>query len=224
MQSSSLTPCRRIICFGDSITQGAACAEADRWTVRLALHLEQARAGEYEVFNRGVGANTTALALDRFQNDVLPLLPGLVLVEFGINDAYVNPWAKLSRVALSGYLENLSEIARQIRAHQGEVVLIINHPVTDRKDLHTQGNGQSVAANLEPYSLAAKEWAAREAVPMVDLPELLQREGVTLDEFWDADGVHLSPHGNRIYARLVFRELLKMGFVRGDAESTFSTP
>jgi hypothetical protein len=30
-----------------------------------------------------------------------PPLPGLVLIEFGINDSYVFPWAKILRVALS---------------------------------------------------------------------------------------------------------------------------
>ena len=104
-----------------------ACAEADRWTTQLAFQLEKASPDGFEVFNRGIGGNTTALALDRIQNDVIPLLPGLVLIEFGINDAYVFPWAKIPRVALSGYMENLAEILRQVRAAHGEAVLIINH-------------------------------------------------------------------------------------------------
>jgi len=143
---------RRVVCFGDSITHAQACAEADRWTTQLAFQLEQASSSGFEVFNRGIGGNTTALALDRIQNDVIPLLPGLVLIEFGINDAYVFPWAKIPRVALPGYMENLAEILRQVRAAQGEAVLIINHPITTRTDQHPQGNNKSVNTNLEPYS------------------------------------------------------------------------
>ena len=92
---------RRVICFGDSITHAQDCAEADRWTTQLAFQLEQASPGRFEVFNRGIGGNTTALGLDRIQNDVISLLPGLVLIEFGINDSYVFPWAKILWVALS---------------------------------------------------------------------------------------------------------------------------
>lgn len=200
---------RRVICFGDSITHAQACAEADRWTTQLAFQLEQASPGRFEVFNRGIGGNTTALALDRIQNDVISLLPGLVLIEFGINDAYVFPWAKIPRVALPGYMENLAEILRQVRAAQGEAVLIINHPITTRTDQHPQGNNISVGANLEPYSQEARAWARNENLTVIDLPELLKQEGVSMDEFWSDDGVHLSPLGNRLYANFVFSSLVK---------------
>ena len=200
---------RRIVCFGDSITHAQDCAEADRWTTQLAFQLEQASPGRFEVFNRGIGGNTTALALDRIQNDVISLLPGLVLIEFGINDTYVFPWAKIPRVALPGYMENLAEILRQVRAAQGEAVLIINHPITTRTDQHPQGNNISVGANLELYSQEARAWARNENLTVIDLPELLKQEGVSMDEFWSDDGVHLSPLGNRLYANFVFSSLVK---------------
>jgi lysophospholipase L1-like esterase len=200
---------RRVVCFGDSITHAQDCAEADRWTTQLAFQLEQASPGRFEVFNRGIGGNTTALALDRIQNDVISLLPGLVLIEFGINDAYVFPWAKIPRVALPGYMENLAEILRQVRAAQGEAVLIINHPITTRTDQHPQGNNKSVGANLEPYSQEARAWARNENLTVIDLPELLKQEVVSMEEFWSDDGVHLSPLGNRLYANFVFSSLVK---------------
>jgi lysophospholipase L1-like esterase len=147
--------------------------------------------------------------LDRIQNDVISLLPGLVLIEFGINDAYVFPWAKIPRVALSGYMENLAEILRQVRAAQGEAVLIINHPITTRTDQHPQGNNKSVGANLELYSQEARAWARNENLTVIDLPELLKQEVVSMEEFWSDDGVHLSPLGNRLYANFVFSSLVK---------------
>jgi lysophospholipase L1-like esterase len=205
---------RRVICFGDSITHAQACAEADRWTTQLAFQLEQASSSGFEVFNRGIGGNTTALALDRIQNDVIPLLPGLVLIEFGINDAYVFPWAKIPRVALPGYMENLAEILRQVRAAQGEAVLIIKHPITTRMDQHTQGNNKSAGANLEPYSQEARAWARYENLAVVDLPELLKQEEVSMDEFWSNDGVHLSPLGNRLYANFVYSSLVKTNAIQ----------
>ena len=205
---------RRVVCFGDSITHAQACAEADRWTTQLAFQLEQASSSGFEVFNRGIGGNTTALALDRIQNDVIPLLPALVLIEFGINDAYVFLWAKIPRVALPGYMENLAEILRQVRAAQGEAVLIINHPITTRMDQHTQGNNKSVGANLEPYSQEARAWARYENLAVVDLPELLKQEGVPMDEFWSNDGVHLSPLGNRLYANFVYSSLVKTNAIQ----------
>jgi len=136
----------RIICFGDSITHAQNYAEADRWTTHLAFHLEEAAPGAYEVFNRGIGGNTTSLALDRIQIDVIPLLPGSVLVEFGINGAAL-------------------EIAR----HAG--------------------------------------------IPIIDLPSFLKLEQMRMEEFWAEDGVHLSPAGNRLYARLVFAALRELRLI-----------
>jgi lysophospholipase L1-like esterase len=106
-------------------------------------------------------------------------------------------------------MENLAEILRQVRAAQGEAVLIINHPITTRTDQHPQGNNKSVNTNLEPYSQAAREWARNENLAVVDLPELLKQEEVSMDEFWSNDGVHLSPLGNKHYSNLVFSSLVK---------------
>jgi lysophospholipase L1-like esterase len=106
-------------------------------------------------------------------------------------------------------MENLAEILRQVRAAQGEAVLIINHPITTRMDQHPQGNNKSVGANLEPYSQEARAWARYENLAVVDLPELLKQEGVSMDEFWSNDGVHLSPLGNKHYSNLVFSSLVK---------------
>jgi lysophospholipase L1-like esterase len=119
---------QNLICFGDSITQGAGLAENHRWTARLAFLLEERFPERFDVFNRGVGGNTTAMALDRIQADVVPLLPAIVLIEFGINDAYVYPWCKTPRVGLKDFRRNLEEIIRQVLSSGGHPRLIINHP------------------------------------------------------------------------------------------------
>ena len=106
-------------------------------------------------------------------------------------------------------MENLAEILRQVRAAQVEAVLIINHPITTRMDQHPQGNNKSAGTNLEPYSQAAREWAQNENLAVVNLPELLKQEGVSMEDFWSNDGIHLSPLGNKHYANLVFSSLVK---------------
>ncbi len=204
---------QRIICFGDSITHAQAYAEADRWTTQLAFHLENTAPGMHEVFNRGIGGNTTSLALDRIQTDIIPLLPGIVLMEFGINDAYVNSNAKIPRVALSGYIENLLELIRRIQTANGQPILVINHPITRSPQLHPQGNQQPVGANLEPYNSAAVEVARKAGIPTIDLPALLKSGRLPMEEFWSADGVHLSPAGNRLYAQLVFSALRELNLI-----------
>jgi lysophospholipase L1-like esterase len=66
-----------------------------------------------------------------------------------------------------------------------------------------------VGENLELYSQEARAWARNENLTVIDLPELLKQEVVSMEEFWSDDGVHLSPLGNRLYANFVFSSLVK---------------
>ncbi len=95
-----------IICFGDSITEGGDFEKPKRWTSLLQARLDENYPKGYRVINRGIGGNTSAQGFDRFCDDVLPYLPGLLLVEFGFNDANVKDWSMNPVLAW----ENLSGI------------------------------------------------------------------------------------------------------------------
>lgn len=198
-----------LVCFGDSITECAGYSETDRWPARLAFLLESRSPGKFNVHNRGIGGNTTALALDRIDRDVLPLLPGIVLIEFGINDAYVFPGHRIPRVSLHDYGRNIREIVRLV-SEKGRPVVILNHPVTGEQHLHRQGNGGSIANNLAPYQDALREIVCGQRLACVDLPRLFREQDISPELFLSSDGVHLSPEGNGIYARLVFEDLIRL--------------
>lgn len=52
-----------IVCFGDSITEGAEFPANVRWTTLLQSKLDTVKPGVFEVHNRGIGGNTSAQAL-----------------------------------------------------------------------------------------------------------------------------------------------------------------
>jgi lysophospholipase L1-like esterase len=199
-----------IVCFGDSITEGQGLPDAHRWTTRLAFLLEEKFPGRFEIHNRGVGGNTTALALDRIQSDVIPLLPAIVLLVFGINDAYVFAWSAKARVSLAEFRINLDEMIRQLTARSGRPFLIVNHPVTPRTDLHQQGNGKSIASNLRDYNAAIRSAAKTHRLGLLNFPHRLEKKKLDYETLLSKDGVHLSAQGNRIYAELVFEEMTTM--------------
>lgn len=196
---------QRIICFGNSITEASDFAPGERWTAGLQEHLSGWRPGRYEVISRGISGNTTADARQRLEPDVLPLLPALVLIEFGFNDANVYPDADRPRVELADYRRNLEAIDRTISERGGEIVYIINHTVNGRLDI--QGNGKRYADNFAPYNQALRTLAARLGRRTIDLPAMLAKQEVPLARFLDEDGVHLSGYGNEVYAKLVFEAL-----------------
>ena len=189
-----------IVCFGDSITHAAGFAEKDRWPTVLQNTLETWRPGMYAVYNRGIGGNTTAQGYDRFEADILPLLPGLLLLEFGFNDANVRDWAQKPRVGLQEFVANIQEFCRIATRHGGRPVLLINHSI-DRPGI--QANGRSYQDNFQPYNDALKDLADSQGLCTIDLPALMKERHIELAEFLSEDGLHLSVKGNHLYAQMV---------------------
>ena len=92
-----------IICFGDSITEAAEVAPTDRWPTVLQSQLDEWKPDRFKVHNLGMGGHTSAQGFDRLDEDLLPVLPGLVLIQFGFNDANVRDWAVVPRVRRRSY-------------------------------------------------------------------------------------------------------------------------
>ncbi len=194
-----------IICFGDSITQSGG-AEGDRWPTRLQHSLDEWRPGVYKVFNRGIGGNTSAQGYDRMETEVLPALPAVVLVEFGINDAHCGAWSNKSRVGVEEFKDNLRAMHYGITGGGGKDILIVNHTITGGPA--EQGNGRTYIENFTPYNEAIRELAEELSVPALDLPAMLVEKQVDLEVFLAPhDHLHLSTAGNHIYAELVFEAL-----------------
>lgn len=204
-----------IICFGDSITHAQGFAEGDRWPTLLQYRLNEWRPEAYRVFNRGVGGNTSAQGFDRF-SEVDRLLPGIVLIQFGFNDANVREPSRKARVCIPEFKLNMREFARMIGIRKGKSVFIVNHTIGRGRDQGRQGNGKSYAANVAPYNPAIREVARKTRCPLIDLPVIMIQRGVALKAFLAEDDLHLTAAGNHTYADMVF-ETLKDGILLPDA-------
>ena len=90
----------KIVCFGDSITQGYMVDPRDSYPTRLSIHL-----GE-EVINLGVSGDTSFDGRARI-SQVLSIRPDLTVVEFGINDF-------LSETPVELCMDNLSAICTHL--------------------------------------------------------------------------------------------------------------
>ncbi len=194
----------RIICFGDSITAGRPFPEGRRWTALVQSELDKIAPDRFEVYNRGVGGNTTQEGLARFDGEIAPLLPGWVLIEFGFNDASVPPGRRIPRCNLTAFTENLGEIVRLIKAAKGKPVLLANHPIQKERP-GPQGNGRPYFQNFKPYQPAIREAAEKLRVPLIDLEK--EMKNIRLDDLLAEDGLHLSLGGNRPYAASVLKGL-----------------
>ena len=196
---------KKIVCLGDSITESKSVSVLDGWPVRLQLHLTSC--GPWHIYNRGISGQTTRDALERLEKDVLSLLPGWVLIEFGINDSSFRPSQKIPRVSREDFALCLNEIVRQIQEARGKPILMINHPLGTPDP--RQPNGKSREANLRTYHEMTRRIATKRECPLVDLHRRLTRHGLSV---WRSrglrkDGIHLTASGHRMYAQAVIEEL-----------------
>lgn len=113
-----------IVALGSSSTLGVgASSQATSYPAQLERLLEQRFPGSaVDVVNRGIGGDTVAANLARFDRDVLPLRSDLVIWQVGTNDALIGvPSPTLRRQVLEG-------VAR-LRGSGAEVVLMDPQPL-----------------------------------------------------------------------------------------------
>ena len=199
-----------IICFGDSITEGGDVDKPERWTSILQARLDENFPEGYRVINKGVGGNTSAQGFDRFCDDVLPYFPGLLLVEFGFNDANVKDWSVEPRVSLGEFIRNLREFHRIATTKNTSCVFILNHTIDDVDGL--QGNRQTYNENLSPYDQSVIALAEELKAEVIDLPGMMALKGVPLQEYLSDDNLHLSEAGNKHYAQMIFDVIIEKNF------------
>ncbi|MEM7027762.1 MAG: SGNH/GDSL hydrolase family protein [Pseudomonadota bacterium] len=191
-----------IVCFGDSITEGREFPLELRWTTLLQDKLDTLQPKKFQVHNCGISGNTTAQGIDRFAEDVMPLLPGILLIEFGFNDANVYHHNHIARVSQSEYERNLREFYRIAIQHQSVPVFVINHLIAEVDDI--QGNQRSFNDNFQPYNDLIKTIADDLQSHVIDMPDKMRSKGIVVEEFVSADGIHLDSNANETYAEMIY--------------------
>ncbi len=84
----------------------------------------------FEFVNRGIGAQTSAQALQRFGYDVRPLRPRVVLVQVGINDLKTIPlFPERKEAIIANCQDNIQRIVRQSVDDGAIVILTTVFPV-----------------------------------------------------------------------------------------------
>lgn len=167
----------KIIALGDSITYGDTGNHQEpspvRWTDLLA------EATQHTVVNRGVNADTTRLALERFPADVQESGADIVLIQFGYNDC--NRWDTdngLPRVSLKAFTANLEEMIARAEAFDIDPIIL---------PMHACQKGPEYATWQLPYMLALDGYATSVAPVGLEL----------------TDGLHLTDRDNGRYARWI---------------------
>ncbi len=203
---------RRIVCLGDSITQGGEAPGGYVWLLRRTLAALYP-AQNIEVINAGISGHKSGDMLARFQRDVLDKKPDLVTISVGVNDVWhgfydAHPLGDGPKgVLLPVYRRNVEEMVTRAQAADARVILLSTTVI--HEDLSNREN-----AKAADYNQALQDIAWQRRIVFVDFQrpfrELIttyRRTTGARDDLLTTDGVHMNAVGNRVMANLLMNGL-----------------
>lgn len=192
----------RILFQGDSITDGVR-DRSDRHNMGegYALYASEAIAGrhpeaELEFINLGIGGNQTKDLCDRWQTDCIDVAPDLVSVLIGINDVWHRADSR-DWLDNSIFEANCRCILEETKKKTSAKIIILEPfllPVEDKKFFREDLN-----AKIDIIRQMAAEYA--DAYIPLDGAFAAACVGAA-PELWASDGVHPTPAGAKLIARL----------------------
>lgn len=193
--SSFTSRTKRIVFFGDSITQ--AGVNESGYITQLGKSLSSPG---YELMGAGIGGNKVYDLYLRMEEDVLAKKPDLVVIYVGINDV----WHKQSSGTGTDYdkfINFYQAIINKVR-EQGSQIVVCTPTVIGEKL-----NGQNAMdTDLDKYAGAIRELAKSNDLPLCDLrtvfTDYIKKNNKNNQEkdILTTDGVHLNEAGNKLVA------------------------
>jgi lysophospholipase L1-like esterase len=171
----------RIVALGDSTTEAGWEGNAKSvYPERLEAALE-ARGIDVDVINAGISNTTSRQAVERLDSDVRRFDPDYVIIQFGINDSWID--ASLGRtkprLTLDEYEGYLKTIIETMRADGAKPILMTANPMRWSElyghELKDPALGfdfddpRGINRLLDVYSERVREIAREMNVPLVDV-------------------------------------------------------
>jgi len=187
---------KRVIFFGDSITEGAV--QGNGYINVLKQKLDPAK---FELIGAGVSGNKVYDLYLRLEGDVLEKKPDLVFIYVGINDVWHKQLARTG-TDYDKYLAFYQALIHKIKAGGSAVVLCTPTVIGEKKDGTNEND-----ADLNKYAAGIRELAVKNNLPLCDLrkafidfeeknnPEDKEKGLLTVDR------VHLTDAGNQLVAQ-----------------------
>ena len=198
---------KRIVFFGDSITQAGAQKNGYIDLIQKALN-EKGLTDNYELIGAGVGGNKVYDLYLRLEEDVLSKKPDLVFIYVGINDV----WHKEHGTGtdLDKYEKFYNALITKIEAAGAKVVVCTPTVIGELKESR---NPQD--KDLNAYSEVVRKLAVSRNCSLVDLRKIFknyigtnnpqnQEKGILT-----TDRVHLNQKGNQLVAEAMLGKILK---------------
>lgn len=175
---------KKIVCMGDSLTEGYQIDLSFRWSESLKKSLA------IEIINSGISGDTTGGMLARFQPMVIAHKPTHVIIMGGTNDLALN-------IPNEQIFANIFAMTRQAKHHGIQSIIGIPTPFHYEDTDYGKSfflHHQKLSNRINTYCEKLRAYATEDLQPTIDFSI-----NMTPDLFL-ADGVHPSEKGHSVMA------------------------
>ncbi|MDH5476410.1 MAG: GDSL-type esterase/lipase family protein [Cyclobacteriaceae bacterium] len=172
----------KIVCLGDSLTEGYQIKQGTEWSNLLQQELN------IDIINSGISGDTTGGMLARFQYMVIEHKPTHVIIMGGVNDLSLNLSDNL-------ILSNLLAMTRYASYHGIEPIVGIPTPFYWQHLSYTQSiylDYESLGKRLEVLQTKTKQFATEGQLKYIDFSTDMPQD------LFLADGIHPNEKGHQM--------------------------
>jgi len=208
----------RIVALGDSTTEAGWEGNARSvYPERLEATLE-ARGLDVEMINAGISNTTSRQAVERLDSDVRRFDPDYVIIQFGINDSWIDAAEGRTqpRLTVDEFSDCLKTLIETLRADGAKPILMTPNPMRWSElygnELRDPALGfdfddpRGIDRLLDIYAQRVRKVARAENVPLVDVFERFEAydrvPGQSIhDLLIDGDEMHPNDAGHALIAQ-----------------------
>lgn len=181
----------KLVCLGDSLTDGYGLPLSDRWSDLLEAKTKIA------VINKGISGDTTGGMLARIYQDVLAHKPSHVIIMGGTNDLSLN-------LPIPSILSNIHAMTRQARHYNIESIIGIPTPYyppqpTTKSEIFVEGDALSI--QLQDFNKKLIQMCIEDNRPYIDFSIHINKA------HFIEDGLHPNEAGQKIMMQNVCEAL-----------------
>lgn len=201
-----VTKKKRVIFFGDSITEAAV--KPGGFIVKMdSMLVTQGKAADYELIGAGIGGNKVYDLYLRMEDDVMSKNPDIVVIYIGVNDV----WHK--RTSGTGtdadkFEKFYQAIINKLKAKNIHLILCTPATIGEKTDFSNPLDG-----DMNQYSKIIRDIAQKNNLPVVDLRkiflayDLANNPDNKINGILTIDGVHLNANGNQLVADEIWKAM-----------------
>jgi lysophospholipase L1-like esterase len=185
----------RVVFFGDS---------------RAADWPEPASLDNFEFINRGIGAQTSAQAVERFEAHVTPLRPQVIVVQVCINDLKTIPlFPELQETIVANCRRNIERMVAEARALKARVILTTIFPPGELSFERRLFWSDEVTEAIEDVNRFMATLQAEDVI-IFDAAAVLADDQGKVQKIYSRDSLHLTEAGYAVLNKELTPLLLQL--------------